>query len=144
MFYVLLLHSHFNNIILGEYGVVYKAHLIAPSNKYEPKLVAVKTLKGNQFQYGAVDTEYTYFIFACNSLGQFSQTDVDSLMEETIRMKQFNHSNVLGLLGVCVDAGSAPYVVLPYMANGSLLDWLKRERSRIVLTKDEPTEEQVS
>ncbi len=144
MFYVLLLHSHFNNIILGEYGVVYKAHLIGPSTKYEPKLVAVKTLKGNFNMAQWTPSIYYYFIFVCNSLGQFSQTDVDSLMEETIRMKQFNHSNVLGLLGVCVDAGSAPYVVLPYMANGSLLDWLKRERSRIVLTKDEPTEEQVS
>ena len=77
-------------------------------------------------------------------LGQFNQADVDHLMEETIRMKQFNHSNVLGLLGVCVNAGLAPYVVLPYMAKGSLLDWLKRERSRIVFAKNEPTEEQVS
>ena len=88
-------------------------------------------------QYIDTQSIYNYFMFVCYSLGHFSQPDVDSLMEETIRMKQFNHSNVLGLLGVCVNAGSAPYVVLPFMAKGSLFDWLKRERSRIVLTKDE-------
>ena len=60
-------------------------------------------------------------------------------------MKKFNHTNILGLLGVSIDAGSAPYVVLPYMANGSLLDWLKRERERIVLKEQESVqEEQVS
>ena len=73
--------------------------------------------------------------------GMFSQTDVDSLMEETIKMKRFNHPNVLGLLGVCLNAGPAPYVVLPYMENGSLLDWLKRERNRIVLEENTPEEQ---
>ena len=48
-------------------------------------------------------------------------------------MKHFDHPNVLNLVGVCLDAGPAPYVVMPYMANGSLLHYLKKERSNLVL-----------
>ena len=48
-------------------------------------------------------------------------------------MKHFDHPNVLHLIGVCLDAGPAPYVVMPYMANGSLLHYLKKARDDIVL-----------
>ncbi len=48
-------------------------------------------------------------------------------------MKGFDHPNVLCLLGVCVDAGPSPYVVMPYMANGSLLAFLKKERETLLL-----------
>lgn len=68
-------------------------------------------------------------------LDTFDQGDVDSLIEESIKMYRFNHVNVLNLLGVCLDSGRSPYIVLPYMKNGSLLNWLRRERSRIVLEK---------
>ena len=54
-------------------------------------------------------------------------------MEESIKMKHFDHPNVLHLIGVCLDAGPAPYVVMPYMANGSLLHYLKKERNNLVL-----------
>ena len=48
-------------------------------------------------------------------------------------MKNFDHPNVMGLLGVCLDAGPAPYLVLPYMANGNLLSHLKTNRETLVL-----------
>ena len=48
-------------------------------------------------------------------------------------MKHFDHPNVLHLIGVCLDAGPAPYVVMPYMANGSLLHYLKKERNNLLL-----------
>ena len=54
-------------------------------------------------------------------------------MEEGVKMKHFDHPNVLHLIGVCLDAGPAPYVVMPYMANGSLLHYLKKERNNLVL-----------
>ena len=43
----------------------------------------------------------------------------------------------MGLIGMCleIDAGSPPYIVMPYMANGSLLDYLKKERNNLVLTE---------
>ena len=48
-------------------------------------------------------------------------------------MKRFNHRHVMGLIGVCLDAGPAPYIVMPYMANGSVLSYLKKERRGLVL-----------
>ena len=57
-------------------------------------------------------------------------------------MSQFKHVHVMGFIGVCLDAGSAPYIIMPYMANGSLLKWLKRERKNIVLL-DETDEDEV-
>ena len=58
-------------------------------------------------------------------------------------MSRFKHPHVMGLIGVCLDAGSAPYIVMPYMANGSLLDYLKKERSNLVLTEDEYMNDEV-
>ena len=57
-------------------------------------------------------------------------------MDESLKMKHFDHPNVLGLTGVCLDAGPAPYIVMPYMANGSLLHYLKKERKDIVLSPE--------
>ena len=54
-------------------------------------------------------------------------------------MKQFNHPNVMNLIGVCLNAGPAPYIVMPFMANGSLLSYLRKERSNLLL--DETADE---
>ena len=64
--------------------------------------------------------------------GDFDQLDVDKFVEESLKMSRFKHAHVMGLIGVCLDAGSAPYIVMPYMANGSLLKYLRRERNVIV------------
>ena len=69
------------------------------------------------------------FIFT----GFFDNDQVNKIMSESVKMKHFDHPNVLHLIGVCLDAGPAPYVVMPFMANGSLLHYLKKERSNIVL-----------
>ena len=74
--------------------------------------------------------------------GEFDQMEVDNFVEESLKMSQFKHVHVMGLIGVCLDAGSAPYIIMPYMANGSLLKWLKRERKNIVLL-DETDEDEV-
>ena len=57
-------------------------------------------------------------------------------MKESLLMKDFQHRNVMGLLGVCLDAGPAPYLVLPYMANGDLLSYLKAHREELVLSTE--------
>ena len=51
-------------------------------------------------------------------------------------MKKFQHIHVMGLVGVCLDAGPAPYIIMPYMANGSLQSYLKKERKTFVLEED--------
>ena len=48
-------------------------------------------------------------------------------------MKSLNHLHVMTLKGVCLDGGPVPYIVLPYMANGSLLSYLKKERSNLTV-----------
>ena len=54
-------------------------------------------------------------------------------------MMSFNHCNVLNLLGVCIDNGPVPLLVLPFMANGSLLKYLKRERPKLTVTVNSDT-----
>ena len=51
-------------------------------------------------------------------------------------MKDFQHRNVMGMLGVCLDAGPVPYLVLPYMPNGDLLSYLKANREALVLSAE--------
>ena len=60
---------------------------------------------------------------------------MDKFVEESLAMSRFKHAHVMGLIGVCLDAGSAPYIVMPYMANGSLLHYLKKERNNLVLNQ---------
>ncbi len=51
-------------------------------------------------------------------------------------MQDFDHPHVMSLIGVCLDAGPGVAIVMPYMANGSLLDYLKRERDNLELDDD--------
>ena len=45
-------------------------------------------------------------------------------------MRDFDHPNVMKFLGMCFDAPEGyPYIILPFMANGSLLDYLKKKTS---------------
>ncbi len=55
-------------------------------------------------------------------------------------MKDFSHPNVLSLIGVSLDAGQSPYIVMPYMANGSLLNYLKKERPNLTFDTKAPEE----
>ena len=54
-------------------------------------------------------------------------------------MKNFSNLHVMSLKGVCLDGGPVPYIVLPYMANGSLAAYLKKERKNLVMMKDNST-----
>ena len=67
---------------------------------------------------------------------------MDKFVEESLKISRFKYSHVMGLIGVCLDAGSAPYIIMPYMANGSLMKYLKRERKNIVIL-DETDEDEV-
>ena len=48
-------------------------------------------------------------------------------------MQSFNHPNVMSLIGVCENLSGGPAVVMPFMANGSILDYLKKNRNNLVL-----------
>ena len=47
-------------------------------------------------------------------------------------MIDLEHPHVLNIIGVCLDAGPAPYIVVPFMANGNLLTYIKGEKDNLV------------
>ena len=55
-----------------------------------------------------------------------------NLLKECAKMKEFDHPNVLKLRGVCLDGGPAPYIIMPFMTNGSLQSHLKENRASLV------------
>ena len=70
------------------------------------------------------------------SQGFHDQNDIEQLLEESLKLKSFEHPNVMNLIGVCVDAGPAPYIIMPFMANGSLLSYLRKERIHLVIREN--------
>ena len=51
-------------------------------------------------------------------------------------MKAFMHLHVMGILGICLD-DRVPYVVMPFMANGSLHTYLRKHRMELLISEDE-------
>ena len=72
-----------------------------------------------------------------NCAGFYDHSTVNELLKECTKMQELNHPNVLTLMGVCLDGGPAPFIVLPFMANGSLLSYLKKNRNTLLLTENE-------
>ncbi|XP_034040759.1 tyrosine-protein kinase Mer isoform X2 [Thalassophryne amazonica] len=92
----------------GEFGSVLEGHLTQLDGTSEK--VAVKTMK----------------------LDSFSQREIEEFLNEAACMKDFNHPNVIRLLGVCLELGSGhfakPMVILPFMKYGDLHSFLLRSR----------------
>ena len=55
------------------------------------------------------------------------------MVKESLKMEGFEHPHVLNIIGVCVDAGPAPYIIMPFMTNGSLLAFIKKEKINLVV-----------
>ena len=68
---------------------------------------------------------------------------IKDLLKECAKMYEFDHPNVLKLSGVCLDGGPAPYIIMPFMENGSLLSYLKEERETVVLDLKSASSEDV-
>ncbi|XP_034619850.1 tyrosine-protein kinase Mer isoform X3 [Trachemys scripta elegans] len=92
----------------GEFGSVMEGHLSQPNGTVQK--VAVKTMK----------------------LENFSQREIEEFLSEAACMKDFDHPNVIRLLGVCIELSSRqipkPMVVLPFMKYGDLHSFLLRSR----------------
>ena len=70
---------------------------------------------------------------------QIFKTDINSreqltaFLAESLIMKDFNHPHILGLLGVCFNVpDGSPYIILPFMANGSVKTYLKEKRLHVL------------
>ena len=70
------------------------------------------------------------------SLGFLDCSLVQSLVLECTKMSTLNHPNVLTVIGVCLDGGPAPYIVMPYMHNGSLLSYLRKNKDNLIISPE--------
>ena len=66
--------------------------------------------------------------------------DVHNMTDEILKMKHFDHPNVMTLIGVCVSIGGGPAIIMPYMENGSLLSYLRKDKDNIVMNDDQDLE----
>ena len=73
----------------------------------------------------------------------YDRSAVRDMLKECAKMYNFNHSNVLALKGVCLDGGTAPYIIMPFMVNGSLLAYLKKNRETLVISRSDKDEDDV-
>ena len=53
-------------------------------------------------------------------------SDKEKLLKEVTTMVFFDHPNVMSLIGVCFD-GDMPLIIMPYMSNGSVLEYVKQK-----------------
>ena len=75
--------------------------------------------------------------------GLYDKSTVRDMLKECAKMYNFDHPNVLTLRGVCLDGGTAPYIIMPFMANGSLLAYLKKNRDTLVVSLSDKDEDDV-
>ena len=75
--------------------------------------------------------------------GLYDRSTVRDMLKECAKMYNFDHPNVLTLKGVCLDGGTAPYIIMPFMANGSLLVYLKKNRETLVVSRRDKDEDNV-
>jgi serine/threonine protein kinase len=66
--------------------------------------------------------------------GFYDHTMVRDMLKECSKMSTFDHVHVLTLKGVCLDGGPAPYIIMPFMANGSLLAYLRKNRKTLLVS----------
>ena len=77
-------------------------------------------------------------------IGFYDHSMVKDMLKECSRMSKFNHIHVLTLKGVCLDGGPAPYIIMPFMANGSLLAYLRKNRKSLVISQEDTDDQDVS
>ena len=72
-----------------------------------------------------------------------TDNDIEELNKEALKMTYFDHCNVLSLIGICIDGGLSPYIIMPLMSKGSLLSLLKRQRHNLILAEDFEDEDMI-
>ena len=73
-----------------------------------------------------------FYIITSLILDSPTQEEVNDFISESAIMLDFDHPNVMRLVGVCFDSEDGlPRIILPYMANGDLKSFLKSKRSLV-------------
>ena len=55
-------------------------------------------------------------------------------------MFSLKHPNIMSLVGVCLD-GEMPILIMPYMSNGSVLEYVRHHKQELLLTSEATNEE---
>ena len=50
-------------------------------------------------------------------------------------MLSFEHPNVMSLVGVCLD-DEMPLLIMPFMSNGSVLEYIQHHKQELLLTSE--------
>ena len=69
----------------------------------------------------------------------FSKSDSTILIKEVTTMLYLKHPNVMSLIGVCLD-GEVPLLIMPFMSNGTVLNYVRHHREDLLLSSDEKQE----
>ena len=77
-------------------------------------------------------------MYCCTAL--FSTSDLERLAKEVSTMLSFEHTNVMSLIGVCID-GEMPLLIMPYMTNGSVLEYVRHHKDQLLLSSSSEDEE---
>ena len=85
---------------------------------------------------GKTDNQLLSIVF----LGFYDRSTIREMLKECSKMHEFEHKHVVTLRGVCLDGGPAPYIIMPFMANGSLLAYLKKNRETLIVSSKEQDE----
>lgn len=49
---------------------------------------------------------------------------IEPFLNEAVIMREFQHVNVLNIIGITFDPDGSPMVILPFMANGDLRQYV--------------------
>ena len=128
-------------IHVGEFGIVYRGYIVKEQGSIVTDTVAIKTLKGDELQLDCNSISWIVIIICV--AGLYDRSTVRDMLKECAKMYNFDHPNVLPLMGVCLDGGTAPYIIMPFMANGSLLAYLKKNRETLVISLSDNNEDEV-
>ena len=69
--------------------------------------------------------------------GLFTPHDLKILALESRIMETFDHPNILKLLGVSFNECKNLFLVMPFMAQGSLLSYLRKKRDEFLVEDEE-------
>ena len=75
--------------------------------------------------------ELFYVMPFCMPAALFSTSDKERLAKEVSTMLSFKHTNVMPLLGVCLDEDT-PLLIMPFMTKGSVLEFVKHRTKELL------------
>ena len=93
------------------------------------------TVCAEQYNIFSSYTSLSNAVFIFSSALQ-SVADKENLLKEVSIMLSFSHPNVMSLTGVCID-GEMPLIIMPFMINGSVLEYVKQHREKLYLFDNE-------